>query len=164
MTVAQSIWDKVQSERKFQMQPPAVREATRPFIEAMPNILAEMLEKPVNLENLLQAKIKVLRYCLEHGFIGIMVDAMPDDIFLFGKDSAKSMMEATLSRLIDTLEPIVTAVPEFLKAQGLTEEQIMLSPEAKLNEEMQALYKSGQLTIGRLLEEQPMAIFDNTPD
>lgn len=159
----EEVWKKMQEDAEFLQQPETVQEATRPYIEALPVILADLLDQPASLDNTMQAKVKFLRYCIENGYITAVVNAMPEEAFIFfSREDLPGMFEGMLSQLIDMLEELTGDVSALLKAQGVTEEEVMLGSNVGLNDEARLLYQSGSLTIGKLLVVQPMVIVKNT--
>ena len=160
---AEAVWTTMSEDAEFQQQPEAVREATRPYVEALPTILAGVLDAPATLNTTMNAKVTFLRYCVENGFIKASVDAMPEEALgFFDRDELPEMLEGALSQAIDMLEKLTGNVTAFLEKNGVTEEQVMLSSNVGFNDEARKLYQAGELTIGKLLTIQPMIIVKNT--
>lgn len=86
---------------------------------------------------------------------------MADAIHNFGGLMDESVISDMFSKLLDMIEPIARDCATFLEEQGVTEEQLMLSPQAGLSDENQALWKEGALTIGDILGTQPEIILRN---
>jgi len=150
------VWDASIADPSFSAQMPEgspLREALKPFVEAAPTALAEFLDRPITLQVLVDTKIAFLRYCLGNGFVEKMDEAVG-----MGGDLIKSMFEGLIEMLADTLKD----VPAFLKAQGVTEEQVMLSSKVGLSVDNQAQYKAGKLTVADVLRTQPAVILKNS--
>lgn len=130
-----------------------------PFVKALPDILEKMLDKPVTLETLMQAKLAFLRYCLENGLIGKFAEVSREDsIFLMDKDSLRAMLERTLDEVVNMLEAMVENVSGFLEEAGVTEEQVLTSPSVGLSVGNTEQYGNGTLTIADILLTQPSII------
>lgn len=163
MVTKEGLWAKVNEDPEMQRQTEAVREALRPYIEAAPAVLADLLDKPAIFTNIVQAKVRFIRYCIDNGFIKNIVVAMPDGALnLFSSDDVSEMLQKTLNLLSDMSRGLLADLPAFLKKYGMTEDQIILSPEMGLNAEARKLYGAGQLTIEKLLLVQPTIILKNT--
>lgn len=157
------VWAKVMEDPEIAQQPESVRDALRPYIEALPTVLADQLDQPADLANVMKAKIAFLRYCVDNGFIRAMVEAIPDEALGFmSRGSLPDMLQSQMSGLIDAAEELTGDVKSLLDAQGVTEKQVMLSDDIGLNEEARSLYEVGSLTIGELLQVQPMVIAKNS--
>jgi hypothetical protein len=160
---AAAVWIKINEDVDFLQQPESVRDATRPYVEALPIILADMLNAPVTLNSVMKAKVAFLRYCVDNGFIKAAVDAMPDEALgFFDREDLPEMFESLLTQAIDMAEELTGDVAGLLKENGLTEEKVMLGPSIGLNDEARSLYQAGELIIGELLLIQPMLIVKNT--
>jgi hypothetical protein len=160
---AEAVWEKINQDAEFLQQPEAVREAMRPYVEALPTILADVLDTPTTLNATMKAKVNFLRYCVDNGFIKAAVDALPDEsIGFFDRDELPEMFEGLITQAIEVAEELTGDVSALLEANGVTEEQVMLGPNVGLNNESRSLYEAGELTIGKLLMVQPMLIFKNS--
>jgi hypothetical protein len=157
----ESIWKKLSEHPEFLENPEEVRNVMRPYIEAMPEVMDELLDLPVNLQNLVQAKILFLRHCLDNGCIEKTMAAMPADMLAFvNAEMLEGLFTELLQSLDEVLGELVLNTPAFLERIQASEEQIILG-KFGLNEEATALYKAGQLTIGKILEIDPMALVRN---
>ena len=155
LTSAQ-VWSASLADPKFASEMPEgspTRVIIQPFIEAAPTALAEFLDRPLTLKVFIDAKVAFLRYCLDNGFAEKMSDAVG-----FGGELVESALEA----VIEMLAEVFKNVPAFLDERGITEEQVLLSPEVGLNDENKALYKSGTLTVADVLRTQPAVILKNS--
>lgn len=159
---AQEVWNQINKDAEFRQQPAQVREAMRPYIEALPTVLANLLDKPATLSNTMQAKVDFLRYCVNNGYIKVVVTATPEEALgWYDREELVEMFDGMIGQLIDMAEEL-TGDAALLKGLGVTEDQVMLGPNVGLNAKAQALYKSKKLTIGKLLQIQPMLIVKNT--
>ena len=155
------IWLKINEDQEFQQQPQVLREAMRPYIEAMPTVLSDMLDQPVNLSTLVNAKLKFLRHSVDNGIIGVAINALPEEQKSFFGDES-DMFQEMFNGIIDQLASMTGDLPGLLQEQEVTEEQVMLGPQLNLNPESRILYKTGQLTIEKLLLVNPMVIYKNS--
>lgn len=150
----QEVWEATLNDASFAKQMPEgpLRDAIRPFVEKSPEILAAYLEKKVTLESFVQAKAAFIEYCLENGFADIMASAA-------GMDSGfiKDLLGYAHKMFSELLKDVV----KFLEEHGITEDQVILSAKAGLNETNRELYKKEQLTIHELLRTQPGVILRN---
>lgn len=130
-----------------------LREAFRPFVEAVPLALAKFLDQRVTLNALLGAKIAFVRHCLDHGFI----EAMPLDAFGASRETMRGVLESVLGKAMEMLENL----PGMLFSMEVSEEDVILGPRVGLNPENQELYRAGNLTIEQVLRTQPSIILKN---
>jgi len=159
---AEAVWNKINEDPEFLQESESIREVARPFIEALPIMLAEQLDSPVNVMNVNKAKLTFLRYCVDNGYVAAATAATYGNALDFLVDGVLlETFESTLKRAIETLEFINEMMPR-LESGGLSNDEIMLSQKANLNQETRKEYLEGALTIGRLLAIQPMVIVRNT--
>jgi len=158
----EKVWQKLCEDEEFQKQLESVREVMRPFVEALPMLLGELLDTPVTLVSICQAKVKFLRYCLEHDFISKAYEATPEEALgFFTREIYASMLENTFNQLIDLMEEQIPQLPTLLQRMGLAEQDHLLDS-AGFREEARELYLLGELIVGRLLLVQPMIIVKNS--
>lgn len=159
MLTSDTIWEGLMKDHEFAAQPEAVKAAMRPFIDAMPALLADLEDKPASLQSIMDAKLRFLRYCVDHDFITRVVDAMSEDgPGFFSKDMLKEQFASLFASLVEMLEPLAKDVQAFLRENGINEDELMRGPQVGLVGEARRLYEAGQLTIGQLLEHQPSII------
>jgi hypothetical protein len=132
-----------------------------PFIKALPEILADSLDKPVTLEVLFDAKLRFMQYCLDNG-IGERIRTTMKDV-LADEELADTadMMTGVLGDLIEQMKEMAPQLNEMLADQGVTEEQVFASSQVGLNENMLSLHKAGTLTLDTLLANQPGVVIVN---
>jgi len=160
---SEAVWTKIGDDAEFLQQPEAVREATRPYVEALPNVLADSLDQPANLNNTMRAKFLFLRYCVDNGFIKAAVEAMPEEALGFlDREDMFPMLESALAGAIEMADELTGDISALLEENGVTEDEVMLSPKVGFNTETAAMYRAGELTIGELLVAQPMIIVKNS--
>lgn len=127
----------------------------RPFVMALPELLADLLDKPVTVETLVRARAVHIRHSLEGEYIrkdaaadfGEPLDA-DDEIFV-------ETMEEEWRKALSSLEAIATNVSAFLEEGGRTEDNVVLH---YLSPENAERYLAGELTIAGLLISQPTII------
>jgi len=158
----QQIWDALNKDPEFLKKPENEREVSRPFIEAIPSFAQDQLDLPFNLQNLLNIKISFLKYCSEKGFINDVIDTWPEEkFFWFSKDYFKNSLNALFENMLSAYVVMANNIPKCLKKLGVNEEEFLNSEDVGLNEETRNLYVTNELTIGKLLELQPMVIIQN---
>lgn len=141
----EQVWEAFLKDDVSTGQFDVVLAAIRPNIEALPVILADVLDVPVTLKVISEAKATFLSYCLEHSFIGTM-----------GKNLA-TYSQAAMSANIQMLQTTSADVPGYLRKFGMSESEYMLHDVVGigLNDENRLLYQEGKLTIAQLLLTQP---------
>lgn len=159
----EAIWEKAKSDSDFAAMPEAMQDVLKPFLEALPTVLADQLDNKATLANIMKAKVTFLRNALENGFIAKMLPAVPDEMLgVLSRDTWSRMISNSMQDLIELAEGILQHGQELLDEQGITEDQVMRSERAGLNPEALRLYLAGELTIAKILEVQPMIIAKNT--
>lgn len=160
---AKNVWTAINEDPEFLEQPEAMREATQPFVEALPVILADLLDEPATLSNIMKAKLIFLRHCLANEFIAKAVAAMPDESLSFiEREDMIPLMDSALRKAVNLIELMTSDMPAFLKANEITEPEVMMGSNLGLRHDALGFYESGKLTIGKLLATQPMVIVKNT--
>ncbi len=152
------VWVRINKDSDFKTQSKASREAMRPYIEAMPVILEDMVDHKVSLESLVRAKITFIRYSVENGAVEASINSLSPDERRKLNMSSSQMVEQQ-QQLIDSLELFAQDIPGALKAEGLPENVKMLT---LLNREAGQIYLKNQLTIRKLLLVDPAAIYKNS--
>lgn len=159
----QNVWDSINQDPKFLAEPEYARLVLKPFIQALPEVLADLLELPANYENVVRAKYAFLQYCSENNYITAAVESTPESALgPFDRSFLKEMLERMFAELVELLGSVLESAPDFLAAQGVTDVEVMTSSELGLNAEVLELYNAGQLTIGQLAVMQPMIIVNNS--
>lgn len=153
------IWEKANQDSEFTDLPKPMQEALKPFIEALPTVLADQLDNRATLVGISKAKVTFLRYCLDNDLAGKIILKM---LGHYTKSSSSEMMEASMRQLLDSIDEIVQNAQAILEAQAVSEDEVMRSESVGLNPEALSLYLAGELTIAKLLEVQPMLIAKNT--
>lgn len=154
------MWENLVNDASFDAQPDSVKEAARPFFDRMPEALGEILDMPVTLQSYADVRMKIARFYLDSGFVKAIVEALPKKALVFDRKTLVEMGEGAMEMALEMYEPLVSAVETFLEENGVTEEQVLLSPNVGLNGETRKLYKAQKLTIGKLLELQPYTLTD----
>lgn len=138
----------------------------QPFILAMPSVLNDLLDLPVNLSNIVQARAVFLKYCLENGFhhIGNSTDEV---LFREMKNGGLRQQLKDLESHIESMKKILKFYEElakntnlYLEKAALTEEDAMLDKIIKLNKKAKKLFLKKKLTIRQILLLQPSIVFD----
>lgn len=160
-----AVWKALSEDPLFLAEiPEELWPALKPYIEALPEILADLLDEPVTLMTLLKAKAAFVRYCLESDYACEMAAAIPEDQLFFvgiSNEEVIARMDALTRGALQFLETIVEDVPGFLQVFDVTEEQAILAFKPVLSPENLKKYRAGKLTIGDILLSQPMLIIKN---
>src|SRR3989338_3038296 len=153
---AKLIWTKLNEDTRFLGKPVSIREAVRHFFEAMPVVIADFLDRPVTVTNILEAKIVFLRYTIDNGICGATLSGF-SDAFLRGldKDFLLEIMRVQMDETLSKAEILLADLPTIIDQSGLSDQEILLNPDSGLNDEARRLYQSGELTVGGLLTVQP---------
>ena len=159
---SQKVWEAFERDPASVSYPGPLREAVKPTVLKLPEILSEQLETPVTFESLMGAKVVFIKYCLDNGVIKELVEVIPNDLLgSFSRSGILDSMLENLSASLDTFTDIAKDVPKFLEDNGISEQDVLFSPDFGLGEEVKKEYLEGHLTIGRLIEIQPMVIVKN---
>lgn len=154
----EAIWLAYENDKFHQPQPAMVLQRMKPFVMALPLLLADRLDLPANLPIILEARIDFLRYCLAYQMAEVMLADKSDR-------RLRSIMTAKLNRLLENIiqahEEILADVPAFLAGMEITEDEYVVS-QFELNQEMSNAYYRGTLTIGQLLLDQPLIFVRHT--
>ena len=145
----------------------APQSAYAEFIHALVPSLASYLDQQVSLESLTRMKNEVLHFCVERGWIERLVQALiaardvesGESSLLEGLETTVQLYKALVDDAIEDNQEIIDDVGAFLaKAEGLSETDLMTSPFIGLSEDNKVRYQQGALTLGELLQTQPMLL------
>ena len=154
----EEVWRALLTDREFASQPDAMKQILRPFVGALPTVLADLLDQPATVKTILTAKIAYMRYGFDNGLIEASVGAAPEALRgIFEANDIKEMLQDAMQMI----EEIVKDIPGFLQQIGVTERDFLTNPKVGLSGEALSLYDKGQLTIGELLRLQPILIVKN---
>ena len=154
------IWEHLATDVDVKCQPPSVQEAIKPFVMAAPEILRDLLNQKVTLESVMRAKLRFLHHCRYFDYICKIMDARPECSYgFFSREEMTRALDSILSLDIEVAERITSDTAGFLRAQGVTELQVMKNPEGLgLRHGVLQEYICGSLTISDLLRMQPEVI------
>ena len=160
------IWTVLSADPAFANVPAPMRPAFQELIEAMPERLGDLPSQPLTAASFAAAKVAVLKASIEIGFVEKTVKKMPEEAFgFFSRDEMAEQMQGMLAMLLPVFEEIAKNTAAWLKENGADEEQFLAHPQGgRLNEASMQAYRAGTLTVGGLLERQPMAVILNTND
>lgn len=152
------IWKKLSADPEFKKgTPEGAHEAYRELIEALPKVLGDRLKDKVSLSTLMQAKLDIVEYMLESGFVTKLVtaamEAMPEELRPDPEELVAGLKDAMATSRMPLMEMIHNTAA-FLAENGVTEEQVLSTP-CGLNRVSLKGVKRGTLTIAELLESQP---------
>ena len=142
-----AIWEKMLADPKFQSQPEQLREVFRPFVEAVPVVLKEDLEKVVSNANIGRARAKFLRYCLDNGYMKEMIVAASEGKAGWFAKWLGSFVATRLMRIV--IKGIEKSADE---SERNLQSNVWFDPK------MDEWHVVGELTIGKLLLLAPQVI------
>ncbi len=161
MTVVSGIWELVREEPEFRAYGPSVQEAARPYVEEIGTVLADHLAKPVNLATIMSAKLAYLKYLSGTNYMKDVAAATPDEeLSWLTREEMVSMFNDAMPELLQAMEEFTKPAywKKLLKQMRVTEAQVMADEKIGLRGEAYSMYKQGKLTIGKLLELQPIVL------
>lgn len=139
-TVADAAWENLQHTKEFWEQMPPNSEAlSERFIRQVVNGFDGRYDEPLTLAVMVESKLAGQRFFLEDGNLEELAG-------LAG--GTADMMRGALGMAIEMMEQMASSIPEMLKAQGLTEEQVLLDDSTEFSEAAKAKVRDGSLTIG----------------
>jgi hypothetical protein len=162
----ESLWSALRDDPDFQSEVPAGRpqEIFRELIEQVPSVLADLIHQPVTFRALLLTRKTFLCHMVETKFLSRLAVALdselPDGLTAefvgAGLDAGLAFVAGQYIALVAAEDPRV-----LLEADGETEDELLEDPElGGLNQLSMAMYRGSGLTIGQLLLNQPMALFE----
>ena len=154
----EAVWEAHLRDPEISALSPEMLEVLREYVWQLPSLLLWDLDKPATVATVLEAKLKFLKHCLENGFVKKAVAVERAGVF---DEVLAEMMEGVFADLLFQFESSLDNLDEILKQNGMTDEELMLRDHMGLKEEAKSLYRSGELTIGRLLLVQPSVISKN---
>ena len=151
----EKVWSAFKSERGFLEEfSPEAQNVLRRFVERCPELLADHLDQPVSVASIVTTRLMLAREALQGGAIVQMAHALRDaDGDTFDEEERLEMLQ-DLTEEIDELE---VQTVEVLKQPPL--DNAALAARFELNGDCRQLLEEGGLTIGILLETQPLALF-----
>jgi hypothetical protein len=133
----------------------------RPYARALPEILADLLDESVTLGDLLKAKLRCIRYCLDVGLVQEMIGLLPRGRLFVTPEIWIEMTLGLLQGRLLELEARVEDMSGFLEYACCTEEQAILRMRPTLSLKNLRRYRAGRMTIGDLLVSQPYILVRN---
>lgn len=149
-------WTALSADPEFAAGVPASAQPHfKELVESLPERLGDLSGEPLTLASLARAKIAVLKATVETGFLKKMAASM-------GQPGMDAMMEAGIDLMLATFEEIAGNADGWLGEQEIDEATFMSHPKGgRLNGPAMRAYRAGTLTVGGLLELQPLAIIQN---
>jgi len=153
----QEIWDALSKEPAFKQQTPeCVRSILRKFIDPLPGLLAEQLDAPVTILSMTEAKLIFMKHCLQNGFMNEMSAAQyPNGVDGVSLEEIVAMGNDALGALLESSDELASSIAEQIANSGVREAQLIAK---QLNPAARKEFRSGKLTIGKLLTVQPSLI------
>ena len=162
--IGTEIWKQIQEDPDFLIQPEKIRGTYKEVVEALPNVLGELLDQQLTLTNMIGAKVRFLRYILdpETGFIEKYALALPDEnIGLMSREELPSTLREIMGGALEMLESMAGGILIMLEEQSIAQSDFLQTDKVGLGPKAIDLLRKGELTIGRLILVQPMVIINN---
>ena len=162
---SRNIWRALMADADFQsgILFDEQRELYRQLVDRLPSVLADFLDEPVALVPLWKARLAFAQHLQMTEFMARLFSAIAPVLVAAGLPDGTQLAEAKLASIIETIELFLGCedMMSALTEGGRVEEQVLFDLErhACLREDLREPYRRGELTIGRLLVTQPMAIF-----
>ncbi len=119
------------------------------FTSHMPEMMADILELPLNLQNYAKAKLVIVKLMLDE-------ELMPADVRQFLIDETMGLIFSLYRQLLAPMEAVANGGP------GLVSEEVFMQKIAsQLSPEAVALLQDGKLTIYDVLRLNPELIINN---
>ncbi len=158
-----NVWSKVVTDPSYGQMSKRTQAATKPYINRLPEVLAPVKDDPFSYKSLINAKLLFLQFSLSSGMLDAHVKTLTKaELGFFTQQGVIEVIKGTLTDLLDRYASTARDFEEMLKSSGITERDMILSPALGLVPEAKALYLKGELTIGKLIEIQPILIVKNT--
>jgi len=156
----QKIWNALTADPVFAGQIPAAAQAVfREMVDDLPRRLAPHLDKKVTAASFMEAKLAVLDYSLETGFVGKVFAAFPEGSLPLPAAAMAETMVGALKMMRGAIEEIIRDPAEVLGQSGMDERQMLAHPQGgRFTAATLSAYDAGSLTIGALLETQPASV------
>lgn len=161
----EKVWKAVEADSSFQESTPPGRpcEISQELVYAIVDGLHTLMAERVSLTSLFKAKMVVGRLFIEGGWCEKLLSSFPPEMLPGGLSESIEFMQKSMQSLLPRLEEVTSDVSGLLASLGMSEEKALAHPRfGGFSESTMVLYRQGELTIGRLLELQPMAIIKNT--
>jgi hypothetical protein len=154
----EKLWDTILLDSRFiDRQPAVIRRVLKPYIEDLPQILADFLELPVTASNLLKAKHAFLKHCLDTDLDEKIIQAHP----YIESQSGATLRERMFIAVVDYVS-IIHHLNEFLKIHGIDEDEYCID-QFLLSKELEEAYLRNELKIGDLLQAIPLIFIRHDP-
>jgi len=153
------IWNALQEDKVFSIQPEEVRMVFKPYAFEMIAALEGMLSLEANLINIYKAKLVLVEIWTGSGLIDEIVEAVPLERRAYDTQKAKRVLRQSLDHAVLIGDIICENKDAFLKTYKLTEEAALKI--IGLSGPALEKYLKGKLTIGRLLELNPGVLINN---
>jgi hypothetical protein len=156
---AKQVWETALQDEIFAAKPEEEQKALRRFIQALPRLLKPYMDLEVNPTTLAQARSLYGSNAIENGLVKAILPALGESMggmFSFMIDMMEPMIAGMLETRRDLMLEIAGDTHKYLRRNNITEDEFMSGPVGDLNAQALKEYRSGGLTIGRLLEIDPL--------
>lgn len=161
----EKVWRALEADPTFQQSTPLgrPREVSREFVYAIVDGLHDLMAERVTLTSLFRAKLVVIKLFVEDGWCERLLGSFPAGMLPGNLNEHIEFMQRSMRSSLPKFEQVANNVSDWLSSQNMSEEDVLAHPRlGRLSESTMVVYRQGELTIGRLLELQPMAIIKNT--
>jgi hypothetical protein len=129
---------------------------------ALPSMLDEMLNQPVNMATLIASKLKLMAYLINSDALYRYDGELQKKIFYLSDRTYKFVAtEFNLILGMNRLQEILKNPQIYLVSKNLSERDIITSTRTGFTGENNSKYQNGTLTIGELLITQPNVLLRN---
>lgn len=149
--IGSNAWSTLLEDENFQKEVPTIeaKAVIQEYTEGFPSIAQEIMGKPANILNILEAKVQFLEHAVSTGFGTKFMEAaqQPGMITMLS-----GMMEGLLSSLIEQVRN--SDLLALIEEQGRTEDEVL--SELGINEDISSM------SIGDFYQKYPSIIIKNT--
>lgn len=158
MLTGEGVWETVSNHPKFMEEEEPFKIGVRSFIESLPDILAEMLSTNATRLSVAHSRLLVLRAYCDRDVVKDIIAAIPDGLLSLSARNKRRVLEG--ARLKGILELNQQYLEDYVTNHtGPTyDSSYMLGHQIALKGTARDLYVDGQLTIGGILEHQPLLL------
>lgn len=133
-----------------------------PFLEALPTMVADLLDQPLTFLIMVQASLRFNQHLIQTKFADVIILQHRNYGSTQEGDTELALaLNEALQAQIDEAKLIISMGDQYLVQKGMTEAQILLHERMELCIPLRVAYMLGQLTLRQLLENQPTVILFN---
>jgi hypothetical protein len=155
----QALWEALQSHPRFDDYIPLeLREAYKSYVMEVPQVLAHLLNEPVTVKTLIQAKFALFKLFTSRGLVELVVTKMSSELKVHMSDEEiLSFAHDAIEQHGLKLETQAFNLSTNMIIAGVTDQDFFSNPDLGFSPELQKRIANG-MTIGELLLERPSVI------